>query len=191
MVLTVSKFLHTKDIFREVTGADGVTINRTAWALDSKEWPTYMYFAIAAISLILNLLIMLAYLRDIRAANRAATIASAFTLLVNLGNVIVWLVSVVVYRYEKDTNGVSNDLWGWTCSSAAEDIQEAFSDVIQFNSYCNIQVRRSKPILLAPHDGLLANLPSAVDLLVYWSGSDCYRHSHRSHPFPGSAEEKD
>jgi len=139
MAMMMSKFLSTRDIYRLVAEPDGTTINRTAWALQSKNWPTYMYFAIATVSLILNLCIMLSYLRDIRSANRAATIATFFTALVTVGNVVVWFVAVVIYRYEKDTNGVSNDLWGWSCSKDAEALQEAFSDVVQFEQYCNVQ----------------------------------------------------
>ena len=74
-----------------------------------------------------------------QAANKTATISTVFSWLVILGNFVVWIVAVVIYRDEKDKGGVSNDLWGWTCSEGAKAIQHAF-DEVNFNSYCNIQV---------------------------------------------------
>ena len=56
------------------------------------------------------------------------------------GNLIVWSVAASLYRTEKDKNGKSNDLWGWTCSPAATKIQKEFAGEVNFNNFCNIQV---------------------------------------------------
>lgn len=57
-----------------------------------------------------------------------------------LGNMGVWAAAVCVYRMQKDRHGVSNDLWGWTCSSHADSIQADFEGVINFEKFCSVQV---------------------------------------------------
>lgn len=56
-----------------------------------------------------------------------------------LGNLVVWVVAAAVYRNEKDKHGKSNDLWGWTCSPAAQLIQKDFAGEVDFNTYCSVQ----------------------------------------------------
>lgn len=100
-----------------------------------------MYFLVAGISVLLNLIIILSYIfSGVKHANKAATIATTFTWIVMLGNLIVWSVAASLYRTEKDKNGKSNDLWGWTCSPAAKLIQKEFAEDVDFNQYCNVQV---------------------------------------------------
>jgi len=139
LALTVHKYLSTRNIYQVVQTATG-PVNRTAWAFNSKSWPTYMYFALALISVALEVFVIANYaLRGYKAANRAAKITSYFHYLDIGGNIIVWVVIVSIYRYEKNAHGSHNDLWGWTCSSQAQLIQKAFAKEVQFNQYCNIQ----------------------------------------------------
>jgi len=138
--MTLHKFITTRDVFREVEKPDGTVIRRTAWAKDSKVWPTWMYFLIAGISLLLNFIIIFSYKFGVAAANKAAIVSTAFTWVVMLGNLVVWCVAAGLYRTEKDKNGKSNDLWGWTCSAAARQIQKEFAKEVDFNRFCNVQV---------------------------------------------------
>jgi hypothetical protein len=62
-------------------------------------------------------------------------------MVVMIGNLILWSVAAAMYREEKDKNGKSNDLWGWTCSTGARAIQKEFVKELNFNQYCNVQVR--------------------------------------------------
>ncbi|CAI6338460.1 unnamed protein product [Periconia digitata] len=134
--MTVHKFLTTKSVFRDVTTPDGTVTNRNPWFKDSKTWPTYMYFAVAAISTILNFSVLVGYLRgNIKSANKSAYISATFTWIVMLGNLIVWIVAAALYRAEKATD----DLWGWACSEGAKRIQKEFADQIDFNQSCNVQ----------------------------------------------------
>ncbi|KAF2658088.1 hypothetical protein K491DRAFT_703033 [Lophiostoma macrostomum CBS 122681] len=140
IAMTLHKFLTTKDVFHDVISPDGTIQSRTAWAKNSKEWPTYMYFAVAATSLLLNLVIVLAYMfSGVDSANRAAVAATVFTWIHMIGNLIVWAIAASLYRTEKDKGGKHNDLWGWTCSAPAKAIQKDFAHVVDFNAYCNIQ----------------------------------------------------
>ncbi|KAF2760729.1 hypothetical protein EJ05DRAFT_241026 [Pseudovirgaria hyperparasitica] len=140
ITITLVTFLRTNDISRVVTiaspGTAPQTVSRTAWAQNSTTWPTYMYFGTAAVSLLLNLFIMIAYLRtDVRTANRTAYVATTFSWVVMVGNAVVWAVAASLYRQQKK----NDDLWGWTCSSAAQAIQKVFENEVKFEQQCNIQ----------------------------------------------------
>lgn len=136
--LTLNSFLSTRNTYRDVPSGSS-TINRNPWAKDTKLWPTMMYFAIALASLVLNLSIMIAYLRGVRTANKANVISLTFDWIVIAANLGVWIAAVVVYRNEKNKHGKSNDLWGWSCSEAASKIQEPFSGVLDFGRLCVVQ----------------------------------------------------
>jgi len=132
--------LTTKDIYLDVPQPDGTVISRNAWAKNSKTWPTYTYFAVAAVSVLLHFTIIISYWFSVQHANAAATVTSVFTWVVLVGNLVVWSVAAGLYRGEKDKGGKSNDLWGWTCSAAAHQIQDIFQDQVNFNNFCNVQV---------------------------------------------------
>jgi TRAP-type uncharacterized transport system fused permease subunit len=102
-----------------------------------------MYFLVAGIAVLLNLVILVSYLLGgVKHANRAAIISSVFTWVVMVGNLVVWIVAASLYRTEKDKNGKSDDLWGWTCSAAARAIQKEFAQEVNFDRFCNVQVSR-------------------------------------------------
>ncbi|KAI4627325.1 uncharacterized protein J4E87_003888 [Alternaria ethzedia] len=101
--LTLHKFLSTRSIHRVVRLPSGENILRTPWAKNTRAWPTYMYFGVAAVSVLLNFATIFSYKCGIEQANVAAVVTTA-----------------TVYRTEKDKNGKSDDLWGWTCSSECE-----------------------------------------------------------------------
>jgi hypothetical protein len=145
VAMTLAKFETTKNIYKQSLATSGPkkgqTVERNAWAADSRVWPTVMYTAVGAVSIVFNFSVMIAYCNGIRSANQAAKVASVFSWTVLLANLGVWIAAAVIYRQQKDLNGKSNDLWGWTCSPAAQQIQEDFKDQVDFQSYCNTQVR--------------------------------------------------
>lgn len=137
--MTLVKFLLTKDTFRIVT-RNNQTVSRIAWAKDTKAWPTYMYFCVAALSTILNFSTIFSYIFGIHRANTLSYVTSTFSWVDLVGNFVVWCVAAGLYRSEKDKHGKSNDLWGWTCSAAARAIQKEFAGDVDFDRFCNIQV---------------------------------------------------
>ncbi|KAF2869065.1 hypothetical protein BDV95DRAFT_457257, partial [Massariosphaeria phaeospora] len=139
IALTVHKFLSTRTTLRTILHPDGTSTTRTAWAKDSKTWPTYMYFATAATAVLLNGSIIFSYKCGVQQANRASNVASVFSWAVLVGNLVVWSVAAGLYRSEKDKGGKSNDLWGWTCSPAARAIQKEFVKEVNFERFCNVQ----------------------------------------------------
>jgi len=137
--MTVVKYLSTKDTFRTIV-QNGQTIERTAWAKNTRAWPTWMYFAIAALSALLNFGTVFSYKFGVETANAANYVTSAFTWIVMLGNFVVWSVAAGMYKSERDKDGKSNDLWGWTCSAGARAIQKEFAGEVNFDKFCNVQV---------------------------------------------------
>ncbi|KAH0537263.1 hypothetical protein FGG08_005925 [Glutinoglossum americanum] len=127
MGMSIHKFSSTKNIY--ING-------RTAWAKNTKLWPTVMLFSVAAVTVTFNLIILVAYLRSVKTANRVSTVSSIFGVLVFGGHVVVWVSAAALYRYGKDTNGVHNDLWGWSCSKGADKIQSTFHSVVNFDRLC-------------------------------------------------------
>jgi hypothetical protein len=145
--MTTQKYFATRNIYRTAPDPKnpGHTIERTAWAIDSKVWPTYMYLAIATISVIMNASVLGAYLKSVKAANKVESVQTWIDRVIMAFNVGIWVVSVAIYRYEKDTGGVSNDLWGWTCSSTAQSLQQTFKTEVPFNTYCTAQASFLSP----------------------------------------------
>jgi hypothetical protein len=138
--MTLTKYASTKNNYRTVTQANGHVVNRTAWATNSRPWPTWMYFSVAATSVILNFGTIFAYKFGVEQANVANRVGTAFSWIVMLGNLVVWSVAASMYRTEKDKDGKSDDLWGWTCSPAARAIQKEFAGEVDFDKFCNVQV---------------------------------------------------
>jgi hypothetical protein len=138
--MTLVKFLSTQNTYRTVTDAHGHAVSRTAWAKGTRAWPTWMYFAAAAVSVVLNFATVASYRFGVDKANAASHVTSAFGWAVMLGNLVVWSVAAGMYRTEMDKGGKSNDLWGWTCSAGARAIQKEFAREVDFDMFCNVQV---------------------------------------------------
>ncbi|WPG97924.1 Hypothetical protein R9X50_00070700 [Acrodontium crateriforme] len=132
--MTLIKFLETRYVTYTVKGKE-----RTAWAKDTITWYTYMYFGVSMVSFLLNCIIMVAYLQSLRRANTAANVAGWFTGTVFFAHVVVWAASAGLYRHGKEpVDGKFRDLWGWTCSTSAQELQAVLTDV-DFKKYCSIQ----------------------------------------------------
>ncbi|TKA42972.1 hypothetical protein B0A49_13020 [Cryomyces minteri] len=135
MTMTLVKYLQTKDTYHSVGGA-----SRTAWADNTSTWPTYMYFGVATASLLFNSAVVFAYLRGVQQANRANSVAGYFGMAAIAAHLVTWAVAAGLFRYAKQPHGGQfRDLWGWTCSAAADQIQQAFVEEIQFGVYCSLQ----------------------------------------------------
>ncbi|KAI9891613.1 MAG: hypothetical protein M1814_002547 [Vezdaea aestivalis] len=131
LAITLHKFYSTQDVVRG---------GRNPWfKAGTKLWPTTMLLAVAAVGFFINLCMMLLYLKNVKWANYAATTSTVFSVSTFLAQIILWAVVAGLYRYGRDTNGISDDIWGWTCSSGAAKIQDQFNDVVHFNQLCGIQ----------------------------------------------------
>jgi hypothetical protein len=114
-------------------------VTRTAWAKDTRAWPTWAYFGVALTSTCLNFITIFSYKYGVAKANTANRVTTTFSLVVMLANLIVWSVAATLYRSERDKDGKSNDLWGWTCSAGARAIQKEFNQDVDFGRFCSVQ----------------------------------------------------
>lgn len=102
---------------------------------------TYMYTAVSAVSFILNLAVMISYLRGgVKSANTADRYSTIWSWATIISHIVTWAVAAGVYRYGKEpVDGKFKDLWGWTCSTSAAALQEVLTSV-DFDKYCKVQV---------------------------------------------------
>jgi hypothetical protein len=129
---------------------------------------------------------MFAYKFGVEKANKAATVATTFTWVVMLGNLIVWCVAASLYRTEKDKDGKSNDLWGWTCSPLAREIQKEFAVEVDFDKFCNVQVSLSSRWCR----GRTRADGATEYLVVYWACASWYGGLDSGHVCVRDCEEK-
>lgn len=109
---------------------------RTPWPKETKVWPTYMLLGASGVALGLAIFTLAFYCCSFERARRSWKMQ----LVKNVVSAIIWIGVSAIYRYEKSTNGVDNDLWGWSCSPKALAIQAEFQDVINFQPLCRAQV---------------------------------------------------
>ena len=102
ITMTLAKFLTTQNTYRTITTSTGQTLTRTAWAHNTRAWPTWAYFGVALTSVILNFATVVAYRFGVEKANTASYITSTFTWVVMTGNLAVWSAAAIMYRKEKD-----------------------------------------------------------------------------------------
>ena len=112
---------------------------RTAWPKQPKLWPTFMLLVGAGITLLLSLITLFSYCCAFTKARRSWKL-TVVKYVIHIG---AWLVISVLYRYEKSTHGMDNDLWGWSCSTQVTALQSEFNGVVNFSSLCSVQVGSS------------------------------------------------
>ena len=134
MALTLSRFYATVNLRAIIRDSSGKVVTRGPWALQSKEWPTILLLSTAAVSLFLNVIVVAAYVISVRTANKTQEYFQYVTWVMAATHVGIWAPTAIAYRAGKD----GNDLWGWSCSEKAKQIQPAFQSV-DFNYYCNVQ----------------------------------------------------
>ncbi|KAK3677381.1 hypothetical protein LTR78_002919 [Recurvomyces mirabilis] len=134
LAMTIYKFLRTKDTYFTVNGQ-----KRTAWAQDTHTIFTYVYFSAALVSFLFDLGVLLAYFRGVKKANAAAQVGKWWHKGLLVMEVCVWVGTAAYYRYGKvPVDGKFRDLWGWTCSHQAKELQAVITNV-NFARYCTIQ----------------------------------------------------
>jgi len=136
LLITLVKYLQTRNTTITVDGEQ-----RTAWSSDTQTWFLYTYLAVSGISFILDTAILISYCKGgVKSANKTAKYAGYYSLALTLTHLVIWIVSVAIYRYGAAPlpNGKSKDLWGWTCSSGASEIQGQVNNV-NYSQYCAIQ----------------------------------------------------
>lgn len=112
---------------------------RNPWPLDgTKLWPSIMLMVASGVTLILSFVLLLSYCCSWKRAQASWKL----TVVRYVVHITSWVIVSVIYRYEKSLHGNDNDLWGWSCSTKANDIQAAFNGVVNFSALCKVQVSR-------------------------------------------------
>ena len=103
---------------------------RPIWPREPEEWPTYLLLVGAGVSLLTAIVTMLMFCCCYERASRSWKLI----LLLNSVEVTYWIIVAVVYRKEKRLN----DLWGWSCSEIADELQ-AGGGSVHFDRLCVLQ----------------------------------------------------
>ena len=171
LAATLVKYFQTMNQIITVNGQQ-----RTAWASGTVAWYTYLFFGVSTVSFVLNSAILISYCWSVKKANKASTFSSVWSGILIVSHILVWAVSVAIYRYGKiPQNGRSTDLWGWTCSSAANEIQSQVK-VINYAEYCKMQVSNNG--LEKKHNHAAIFLLFCADFIVL------HRHCTSGHESP-------
>jgi cytochrome c biogenesis protein CcdA len=123
MAFTISVFLATRlDRVQE----------RNVWPAEAKVWPTVMLLVAALLTLLVELAVLAAYCCGFaRAQNSWKLVAVS-----HAAHFSMWLVVAFLYRYEKRLD----DVWGWSCSDVAEQLQRDLNGSLNFGRLCALQV---------------------------------------------------
>ena len=137
LAMMTHQYLSTRDTYYNVNGT-----SRTAWPTNVETAFNNVYFTFAVISLLLNVITLWAYFRGIEEANKTARVATIWSVIIVALHLIAMITGVAVYGAGADSkakDGTNRDLWGWSCSSAAENIQPWVKDT-KFSKWCTVQV---------------------------------------------------
>jgi hypothetical protein len=102
------KYLATRNVYFNVNGTP-----RTAWPTDTETAYNYIYLTFSVVSLVLNIIIVLAYFRSIQHANSVARINAIWTVIILAAHIVAMITGVAVYRAgskQKIPNGEHQDL---------------------------------------------------------------------------------
>ncbi|KAK6345555.1 hypothetical protein TWF718_007467 [Orbilia javanica] len=99
-----------------------------------KLWPTYVMTAVAGLTLIYNITVLVAYCCGRRASDKVASGSSYVKLLSPLGHLIVWATTAGSFKGA----ATGNDIWTFSCSDAPSDvsIQQEFQNKINYDILC-------------------------------------------------------
>ena len=113
------------------------------WPLSAVTWPSYMVLAIAAVTMLMNLITICFYFASVEAANRSYKVMGYIGYVVLAVHAIVWAVTMGLFKMAFG----ANDLWGYTCGDEADKIQAQVQSYLNFNNLCMVQVSVLCPLL--------------------------------------------
>ncbi|CAG8955691.1 hypothetical protein HYFRA_00010957 [Hymenoscyphus fraxineus] len=118
-------------IFTFYSTRDEQALGRSIWAKDQKTWPTFLVLAASFVTFCASLLALLLFCCCFkRAANSWKVVVFTYAI-----QIAMWLLVTFLYRYEKRLN----DLWGWSCSDIAWELQHKGNASVNFDRLCDIQ----------------------------------------------------
>ncbi|KAI8628984.1 hypothetical protein F5Y19DRAFT_485339 [Xylariaceae sp. FL1651] len=122
MAFVIAVFLSTRD---------DSALGRPIWPREPKTWPTILLLTASLITLFASLSLLVYYCLCFRRAVDSWK-AVAVMYAIEFG---IWLTVTFLYRYEK----ALSDLWGWSCTDIAKDLQARGNIRVDFANLCRIQ----------------------------------------------------
>lgn len=108
-----------------------------AWAENTKIWPQVLLLTIGAISLLISVIVMVAYCRH--GHHRAEKVAAYYTVFAVgffVFSIIMWAVGAAVFNQSKAQNN-NKDMWGWSCVDNKR--RHLFEDDVSYALVCRLQ----------------------------------------------------
>lgn len=109
--------------------------NQKAWVTPATLWPTFMLLGIAAVTFCMNVVTLCSYLCGVGAANKSQTFTTLVGSILLAVHVVSWAVAAGLFKMAQ----TGTDLWGYTCSSRADEIQVQVNSFVNFGKLCNLQ----------------------------------------------------
>lgn len=157
MALQLKEFIDTQGHRVIIRNSAGNVVERGPWFKESKLWPTVLLAMTSIISLCLSFVIVVAYFRSVGTANSSAAYFTYVSYIITATHVGMWIPTAAAYRAGKD----GKDLWGWSCSEEAKQIQFAFHGVVNFERSCNVQSS-------AWASSMIEAILTILTVLLYW-----------------------
>lgn len=112
-------------------------LNRNIWPKDPKTWPSIMLLVSSLVTFLLSIFVLCFYCLCFKRASDSWKL-----IILTYGiHISVWLTVTFLYRWEK----ALNDLWGWSCTDIAKELQASGQTKVDFSKLCSIQVSFSPP----------------------------------------------
>jgi len=105
------------------------------WVTPATLWPTFMLLGIAVVTFFMNLINVCAYMCGVDAANKAYSCTKYVTYALTAAHVVAWAVAIGLFKMAQ----TESSLWGYTCSSKADQIQAQVQSYLDFGKLCTMQ----------------------------------------------------
>jgi len=109
---------------------------RTAWPDPTVLWPTFMLIALAAFTLFMNFIGLVAYCCGFGAARKTHKVTGKLIHIELAVKLVAWGVAMGLFKMATEDQ---TDLWGYTCGPASDAIQDQVSSFMDFGQLCTIQ----------------------------------------------------
>lgn len=108
------------------------------WNRNTILWPTITLLVIACISLLLSIIILVAYMRGgHERAEKTAVYYTVFAAVFFAFSIIMWAIGAGILNASKE-NSKGRDIWGWSCTNNKR--KQLFQNDIDFSLVCRLQV---------------------------------------------------
>lgn len=106
------------------------------WVTPATLWPTFVLLGIALITFFMNGFTLIAYCCGVGAANKVNTCSTVVSYIFLGVHVVLWGIAAGAFKM----GGNGSDLWGYSCSDAADKIAQEVKSYVDFGKLCSSQV---------------------------------------------------